>query len=253
MTDEIFNKKSGLDNRGTVHIGTSGWNYAHWRGPFYPKGLSTNEWLSFYAEKFSTVEINNSFYRLPEKATFEKWRDRTPDGFLFSVKANRYITHMKKLKDPYESLSKFLQNVEGLGNKLGPVLFQLPPSFAFNYERLKEFLEALPKQGRHTFEFRNHGWFNEKTLELLSRYGAAFCIYHLGGVLSPIAATADFVYVRLHGPGSAYRGEYDSKTLQRWALNITEWMEEGRDVFCYFDNDEQAYALKDAVKLERIV
>jgi uncharacterized protein YecE (DUF72 family) len=236
-----------------VHIGTSGWNYEHWKGNFYPMDLSQKIWLEFYTETFSTVELNNSFYRLPEKATFEKWRERTPEGFLFSVKANRYITHMKRLKDPDKSLSKFLKNIKGLGNKLGPVLFQLPPSFACNHDRLIEFLEALPEKGRYTFEFRNQGWFNEKTLGLLTRYRAAFCIYQLAGTLSPEAVTTDFVYIRLHGPGGAYRGEYNSKTLEGWAITIMDWIGQGKEIFCYFDNDEHGYAVKDAIKLKRMI
>lgn len=246
--------KSGMSSRKAIHIGTSGWNYDHWRGPFYPKDLPQGAWLDFYAQQFHTVEINNSFYRLPEKSTFESWRDTVPEDFLFAVKGSRYITHMKKLKDPQESLARFVDRVRGLGAKLGPVLFQLPPRWRVNVERLEAFLGALPGDLRWAFEFRDTSWFGEATSELLRQYGAAFCIYQFAGTLSPREVTADFVYIRLHGPQQeAYRGQYDETTLREWAGAMRTWAEAGREVFCYFDNDEKGYAAQDALRLQELL
>ncbi len=206
-----------MKNSKTIHIGTSGWNYQHWSGPFYPKDLSQKEWLKFYADRFHTVEINNSFYQLPEKSTFENWRDTVPKNFIFSVKASRYITHMKKLKEPKDALKKFMNNVEALGDKLGPILFQLPPRWKFNYERLESFLNMLPEGFQYTFEFRDSSWWNENVYAALEEHKASFCIFQLAGDLTPKKVTADFVYIRLHGPGEAYQGNYDAQTLSGWA------------------------------------
>ena len=169
-----------MDNLERIHIGTSGWNYKHWRGPFYPKDLSQKKWLEFYIKKFHTVEINNSFYQLPEKTTFENWRDTVTEGFIFSVKASRYITHMKKLKEPNEALDRFLNRIEALKDKLGPILFQLPPRWKCNCERLKSFLNMMPDEFRYTFEFRDDSWWNDDVYEALSNHkihGAALDVH----------------------------------------------------------------------------
>ena len=159
-----------------IHIGTSGWHYDHWSGPFYPEDLSKDEFLSYYSKVFHTVEINNSFYHLPSEETFTKWRDTVPDGFIFSVKASRYITHMKKLKDPQEPVTNFMKRVDVLEDKLGPILFQLPPRWKVNPERLINFLKALPAGFRYTFEFRDSSWFDQRVMDALTDQGAAFCI-----------------------------------------------------------------------------
>lgn len=233
-------------------IGTSGWNYGHWKGPFYPENLSTREWLDFYMEKFHTVEINNSFYQLPKKQTFEYWKERSPEDFIFSVKASRYITHMKKLKDPQEPLSNFLKNAEALGAKLGPLLFQLPPRWKFNAERLETFLGTVPDTIRCALEFRDSTWWNEETYRILREYRAAFCIFELAGQHSPKMVTADFVYIRLHGPAGAYQGQYTDETLSGWAADFKEWDRQGKEVFCYFDNDQYGYAAQDALRLQEM-
>jgi uncharacterized protein YecE (DUF72 family) len=232
-----------------IHIGTSGWHYGHWRGPFYPEELGAEGFLAYYAERFHTVEINNSFYQLPSESTLGKWRDAVPQGFVFAVKGSRFITHMKKLKDPASSLAPFLERVAVLGEKLGPILFQLPPRWRFNGTRLADFLAALPGAYRYTLELRDQSWINDDALNLLARHGAAFCIYELAGYLSPLEVTADFVYIRLHGPGGPYQGQYDHETLAGWAGAMAAWSREGREVFCYFDNDEAGYAAQDALRL----
>lgn len=230
-----------------IFIGTSGWSYQHWRGFFYPEDV--DNWLDFYAKHFHTVEINNTFYQRPEEQTLEQWRDTVPADFIFAVKAHRYITHMKKLKDPDEPVANFLQTADVLGDKLGPLLFQLPGNY-FNAERLENFLQVLPKGYRYAFEFRDPSWHNDRAYELLAQYNAAFCIYEFGGYISPKETTADFVYVRLHGPlEQPYRGEYGEQGLSAWADMISEWTREDRDVYCYFDNDDSAYATRDAMRL----
>ena len=234
-----------------IHIGTSGWQYGHWRGPFYPEGLSKNSFLAYYAERFQTVEINNSFYQLPKKETLTQWRDKVPEGFIFSFKASRYITHMKKLKDPEASLSRMLDVLPALDGKLGPVLFQLPPRWGFDPDRFYDFLEALPSEYRYAFELRDPSWLDSRVYDALTEVGAAFCIYEIGGRISPKEITADFVYIRLHGPtDEPYKGQYTTQTLSGWAGAISAWVRQGREVFCYFDNDEAGYAAQDALRLQ---
>ena len=236
-------------HRRLPRIGTSGWHYPHWRGAFYPEDLPEQGRLAYYAGIFDTVEINNSFYRLPSEETLRDWAERTPPGFVFACKASRYITHMKKLKDPDQSLASFLDRIAVLGDKLGPVLFQLPPRWRPNAARLEAFLEALPGDRRFTFEFRDPRWNEPEVLRLLERHGAAFCCFDLGGTRSPIQVTADFAYIRLHGPGAPYRGSYDDACLADWAERIATWQADGLDVYCYFDNDERAYAPANARSL----
>jgi uncharacterized protein YecE (DUF72 family) len=233
----------------TIHIGTSGWHYDHWIGPFYPERYAKTKFLGYYSERFNTVEINNSFYRLPLQRTFENWRDQVPDGFVFSVKASRFITHMKKLKDPEQSVEAFFQRVKELKNKLGPILFQLPPRWRFARERFEVFLEALPSDYKYAFEFRDLSWLNSEAFDLLSERGMALCVYDFGEVSAPKKVTADFVYVRLHGPGGPYEGKYSSQELHSWAIDIRRWNEGGKEVFCYFDNDQYGYAPENAAQL----
>ncbi len=230
------------ESHGRSWIGTSGWHYRHWSGRFYPPDLRPADFLQYYAGRFRTVEINSAFYRLPSEATVAAWAAETPADFLFACKASRFITHMKKLKDPEAGLPAFLERMEALGEKLGPVLFQLPPNWRPNPERLAAFLDALPKDRRFVFELRDARWHRPDILRLLERHGAAFCLFELGGERSPLAVTADFVYVRLHGPGGPYEGSYDETDLADWAERIAGWRAEGLDVYCYFDNDEKAYA-----------
>lgn len=237
-----------------VRIGTSGWHYQHWRGPFYPVDLRSSGMLEFYLNHFNTVEINNSFYHLPLDSTFHNWRRLAKPGFCFAVKGSRYLTHMKKLKDSQSGLQRFLARVELLEEKLGPILFQLPPNWACNAPRLAEFLGALPQGHRYSFELRDPSWHVPEIYELLSRHNAAFCIYELAGFRSPMPLTADFAYVRLHGPGEkAYQGRYDRRTLGRWRDRIRKWQSELKAVYVYFDNDQAGYAVQNALQLRKIV
>lgn len=238
---------------GQIYIGTSGWNYPHWRGPFYPEALTADQWLQYYSSQLQCVEINNSFYRLPETLTFRQWAGQTPQEFCFAVKASRFITHLKKLKACKGALKTFLAHSKGLGKKLGPVLFQLPPRWHANPQRLAEFLAWLPKDWRYTFEFRDPDWHNNEIYHLLSERNIAFCIYELGGFQSPMIVTADFIYVRLHGPKEAYCGSYRKQTLARWAARLKDWQRDNKDVYIFFDNDEAGYAADNALKLNELI
>jgi uncharacterized protein YecE (DUF72 family) len=233
-----------------IHIGTSGWSYDHWKGPFYPEQLPGSRMLDYYAQRLHSVEINSSFYRLPQQQTLQHWYDCTPDGFRFAVKASRYITHRKKLREPCDTVPGLLDRVSSLGDKLGPILFQLPPHWHFNGKRLGDFLDTLSNEFRYAFEFRDRSWINEHTCELLSQHAAAFCMYELDGFLSPQTVTTDFIYVRLHGPGAAYQGSYDEQTLAGWAEAFSSWAHDGRSIHCYFDNDQQGYAVQNALRLQ---
>lgn len=234
-----------------VLIGTSGWVYPHWRGPFYPAELDEAQWLGYYASHLPSVEVNRSFYRLPTRAQFTAWRAQTPEGFVFAVKASRFITHMKKLSEPEHTLPPLLEAVAGLGEKLGPLLFQLPPRWRPDPGRLAAFLAALPQGTRVAFELRDPRWHSDAVLDLLRRHNAAFCIYDLAGFASPRAITADFVYLRLHGPGAAYSGRYGHRALAGWA----QWLgaQTVTTAYVYFDNDEAGYAVQDALELQAML
>jgi len=242
-----------MGKKSNICIGTSGWHYKHWKGTFYPEGIKGTGQLDYYLQHFKTVEINNSFYRQPSDDTFEKWKDAVPKDFVFAIKGSRYITHMKKLKVQRENIEKFFNGTDRLGEKAGPILFQLPPNWKLNFERLEHFLTQLPEDYRYTFEFRNDTWYEEKVYDLLRKNGCAFCIYDLAGHTSPMEITADFVYVRLHGPGDKYQGSYDRQTLESWAKRCREWQGEGKDVFIYFDNDQEGYAAFNAKELLEMV
>ena len=240
------------DKNFSIRIGTSGWSYKHWRESFYPKDLPASGQFGYYAARYDTVELNSPFYRLPPKSTFELWKEKSPPGFLFSVKANRFITHMKKLSEPAESTSRFLENVSGLGEKCGPLLFQLPPKWNINTERFAAFLAALPRHFEYVFEFRNPTWYHPEITALLKKYGCAFCIYDLDGHLSPLEVTAPLVYVRLHGPEGKYAGSYSNEALELWATRCIEWSTSAH-VFVYFDNDIGTHAPYNAAALRELV
>lgn len=237
-----------------VAIGTSGWHYAHWRGSFYPNNLPAREWLSFYAQRFETVEINNSFYHLPTTDTLESWARDTPPGFRFAAKASRYLTHMKKLKDPEPAVATFLDRMEALGEKLGPILCQLPPHWGCDLRRLESFLAILPAERRFALELRDPSWQTPEVMELLTRYRVANCIFDLDGVQSPIALTTDFAYVRLHGPAEPYQGCYDNLALADWAERLRAWRTSlTSGVYVYFDNDQAGYAARNALELRALI
>ncbi len=237
-----------------VHIGTSGWHYKHWIGPFYPEKTAPSKMLRFYAERFDTVEINNSFYRLPAATAIQTWRHETPAHFCFAVKASRYITHNRKLNDPKETVEKFTRVIDRLDRRLGPILFQLPPGWKLNLERFEAFLSALPTRHRYVFEFRNPTWNVPEVYEALRRHNAVSCIYELAGFQSPLEVTADFAYVRLHGPGEKkYQGKYSSSELRTWANRIEQWKKRLMHIYVYFDNDQAGFAPKNALELKRMV
>jgi uncharacterized protein YecE (DUF72 family) len=249
---ELGTRRGQIMTVGT-YIGTSGWHYGHWKGPFYPPGLPDKAFLEYYADHFGTAEVNNSFYRLPEKETLVRWRNAVPEGFVFSIKASRYLTHMKKLKEPREPLERLLDRVSVLEDKLGPLLFQLPPRWRSNPQRLEGFLEILPENYRYAFEFRDPSWFDEKIYKLLTRHGASLCVYDFDGRTSPKEVTADFAYVRLHGPDGPYQGRYGARRLAGWAGAFSTWLKEGLAIYCYFDNDEVGYAVQDALSLQQMM
>lgn len=215
--------------------------------------MASEEFLPFYARHFGTVEINNTFYHLPALHTLREWEKETPHNFLFTCKGSRFITHMKKLKDPEHSIARFFETITVLRHKLGPILFQLPPRWRMNVLRLEEFLKALPKTFRYAFEFRDESWFAQPVYDLLTKYDSAFCLYHLAGRWSPEIITTDFVYIRLHGPGEAYQGKYRAPTLRLWANKCRKWAQSGKDVYCYFDNDQDGYASINALTLQKNV
>lgn len=238
---------------GTLLIGTSGWVYKHWTGIFYPKDMLGSEQLGFYAEHFPTVEINYSFYRLPEKSEFETWRKETPAGFHFAVKASRYITHMKKLKDPKEPLERLMTRAEGLEGKLGPILFQFPASWHKNTERLSDFLKALKAYPRHrwAFEFRHDSWLCEEIFHLLEEAKAALCIPIHPDMPCEVRLTAKWSYFRFHA--GRYGVGFSNKELKEWSKRIEDFLRGGANVYAYFNNDAQGHALRDAECLRQIL
>ena len=229
-----------------IQIGTSGWHYFHWQGGFYPDDLPKTKWLTWYATHFSCVELNNSFYSLPRKETIRQWVEQTPEDFIFAVKANRLITHLKKLRNCKDALERFMDTIACFENKLGPVLFQLPPNWHVNAERLEDFLEILPRGLGYAFEFRDTTWHGEKIYDLLSKYQIAFCLFNLAGYRSPETLTSNIVYIRLHGPANAYCGSYSIESLKEWAQKICNWNAENRFVYLFFDNDQAGYAAENA-------
>jgi uncharacterized protein YecE (DUF72 family) len=244
---------------GRIFVGTSGWNYKHWAdGVFYPEGLKSVEWLGHYYRFFDTVEINYSFYRLPKREMFDKWYSSTPDGFVFAVKANRFITHVKRLKEVETTLPRFLMNASGLKEKLGPILFQFPPSFREDRGRLEGLLEVLKSQDivpsiRATFEFRHASWFSEPVLELLRESNAAVCCADWADLEREPGITADFVYVRRHGSQRPYTGSYSKTELRKDAQRVRAWSEEGKDVYIYFNNDACGWAVENALALQEML
>lgn len=234
-------------------MGCSGWIYPHWRGRFYPEKLAVKRWFAFYAEHFDTVEINNSFYRLPKPETFDAWAAQAPPGFRYAVKANRFLTQAKKLKDCEEPMARMMPAFRHLGETLGPVLYQLPPRFKVNLERLEAFLELVPKDVVNVFEFREKSWHDDRVFALLERYGASFCAHDMPGSDTPDLAVGPVAYVRFHGGEGKYWGRYSEERLLRW----TDWMiaqvRAGREVWAYFNNDAEAHAIEDALTLKAML
>jgi uncharacterized protein YecE (DUF72 family) len=241
------------DRPGPVHIGCSGWVYKHWRGILYPEGLPQRLWFDRYAQDFDTVEINNSFYRLPPGDTFEKWRAQAPAGFCYAVKANRFLTQAKKLKDCEEPLERMMSAVRRLGDRLGPMLYQLPPSLRINLDRLRDFLAIVPKDVANVFEFREPSWYVPETYALLDRHGASLCVHDMAGSISERIATGPVAYVRFHGGEGKYWGRYSDDRLLGWTDWIVEQARGGRSVWCYFNNDIHGHAIHDAHTLKSMI
>lgn len=244
--------------KGQFRIGTSGWNYKHWSGIFYPDNLKQKDWLAHYCQIFDSVEINNTFYNLPRKEVFEKWQSTAPDSFLFIVKASRFITHMKKLKEPEDSVGKFLDHVAGLKTKLGPLLFQLPPFWKINLERLEGFLIYITQQKtvpnlRVAFELRNATWSDKKIYDIFRQFNVALCFADWPDLTITEPVTADLIYLRRHGPTELYASGYTENQLEHDANRIKTWLNQGLDVFAYFNNDFGGFALRDALMLRRMV
>jgi uncharacterized protein YecE (DUF72 family) len=249
-----------------MRIGCSGWNYTSWRGRFYPKDLPVSRWLGYYQDLFDTVEVNNTFYRLPDAATFAAWRRQTHDGFLMSVKASRYLTHLKRLVDPEEPVHRLFARVASLGARLGPVLYQLPPTLTLDVDRLASFLDALPRTLpararprtprrpiRHVIEFRHASWYVDEVFQVLAARGVAICLHDKPGSAFDDAAIGPFVYVRFHGPTGRYGGCYTDEALAAWARKLAAARRRGRDVFAYFNNDVDGFAVRNAQTLRRFI
>jgi uncharacterized protein YecE (DUF72 family) len=227
-------------------IGTSGWHYNHWKGKFYPKDLSSKHWLKYYAQHFNTVEINASFYRLPQESTFTHWHEEVPPSFCYSLKASRLITHVKRLKDSGDPLQTFTERASHLDSNLGPILYQLPQNFYRDDDRLAKFLKMLDTNLRHVFEFRHDSWMNEDIFNLLKKHNTGFCIFDMPGFSSPEEVTADFAYVRFHGKDKIYSGCYSEPELDEWAYKIQQLSQGLKTVFIYFNNDAAGYAIDNA-------
>jgi uncharacterized protein YecE (DUF72 family) len=237
-----------------VRVGCSGWNYPHWREVVYPKGLPQKRWLEHYATLFDTVEVNNTFYRLPRRSAVEGWAERSPPGFLFAVKASRYLTHVKRLTEVRGGVELFYERIEPLveTRKLGPVLWQLPPTFRRDDERLAAALAKLP-EGRHAFEFRHESWFTEAVYELLRRHGAALAIGDMPRrPFQTHELTADWTLVRFHYGSRGRNGNYSKREIEEWAERLRRWRRKV-EVYAYFNNDWNGYAVRNALALKRLL
>jgi uncharacterized protein YecE (DUF72 family) len=235
----------------TVWIGTSGWQYRDWRGPFYPGGLSQRAWYESYGERFATVESNNAFYHLPERRIFESWAERSPADFVMAVKVSRYLTHILRLRDPDEPVERFVTRVRGLGPKLGPVLIQLPPQFRRDRDRLARTLDRFPAEFRVAVEFRHESWFVDEIRDLLTDHGAALCLADRRGVLTPPWRTTNWTYLRFHEGRAHPRPSYGDAALAGWADRLAAQWAPDEDAWVYFNNDPHAAAPHDAARFAR--
>lgn len=237
----------------TIRVGCSGWQYPHWRGAFYPAGLPQRAWLAHYASRFDTVEVNSTFYRLPPAEVVRGWGTSVPGGFVFAIKASRYLTHRKRLVDPEPALAVLVDRVSLLGSHLGPILYQLPPRWQRNVGRLRAFLDVLPRHLRHAVEFRDPSWYADDVFRLLEVHDVALVVHDLADAASPRLAVASFVYVRLHGASGRYAGAYSPRALRSWAEWLVEQRRAGRTAWVYFNNDVAAQAPRDASRLKRLL
>jgi uncharacterized protein YecE (DUF72 family) len=237
-----------------VYIGTSGWHYASWRGRFFPSELMLKHRLQYYATQFDTTELNGVFYRTPTLEAVRAWREQTPDDFVFAWKASKFITHWKRLSGKSRNSVALMETcLRALGERAGPVLFQLPPRFTANRDRLASFIKLLKKRRPYVFEFRHKSWYEASILDLLRDHDMALCLSDHHDAPAPWIVTARHVYVRGHGPGGRYRGHYPGKTLQAWTRDIRKWKRQRRDVYVYFDNDQKSAAPADAARLKDLL
>lgn len=227
-------------------IGTSGWHYAHWRRGFYPPGLAASQWLDFYARRFATVELNNAFYRLPEATTFAGWRRALPEGFVVAVKVSRYLTHVRRLREPAEPVERLMSRAGELGPALGPLLLQLPPNLRIDLPALDETLRRFPGDARVAVECRHQSWFVPELREVLARHGAALCLTATGRAHSPLWRTTDWGYVRFHRGTARPEGCFGPTALATWAGRLADLWPADADVFAYFNNDGAGCAPRDA-------
>jgi uncharacterized protein YecE (DUF72 family) len=236
----------------TIRIGTSGWQYRDWRGPFYPPGLPQARWLEWYSRTFATVESNNAFYRLPERRVFEAWRARTPPDFLWTVKASRYLTHIKRLGEPEEAVDRLVERASGLGPKLGPILLQLPPRFRADAERLDRTLARFPAAWQVAVEVRDPSWEHPEIRAVLEAHAAALCLADRRGPLRPLWRTTDWTYLRFHEGTATPRPCYGPRALETWARRLLDGWGRDADVWVYFNNDPRACAPANALTFARI-
>ncbi len=232
------------------YIGTSGWQYASWRGKFYPREVPKAKWLNYYANRFNTVEINSTFYRLPSDAAVSRWYQGTPADFTISLKASRYITHIKRLRGIEEPLAEFLKRASILKEKLGAILFQLPPNLQRDDERLAGFLSVLPGKYKYVVEFRHRSWFDAEVWNILHKYGVAFCVLDMPGLSAPVLATASFTYVRFHGSVLLYGSRYTRASLSEWAKRIKQ-LDAVSAAYIYFNNDFNGFAIENARMMQQ--
>jgi uncharacterized protein YecE (DUF72 family) len=239
----------------SVHVGTSGWSYDHWEGVLYPPALPARERLGVYTRRFRTVEVNSSFYHWPRDATLTGWRRSLPAGFVMTVKAPRALTHGARLYGPERWLERVARGLSLLGERAGVLLVQLPPTFAYDYDRLGYFLHALPHRLRAAVEFRHPSWHREEVFRLLEARAVAYCVMSGARLPCELRATAPFVYVRLHGPDRQHMcaGSYSDGDLRWWAERVREWQGLGKEVFIYFNNDGAGNAVRNAVALKRML
>ncbi len=236
-----------------IFIGTSGWNYQHWRRVFYPEKLSPSRWLEYYINFFNCVELNVTFYRLIRKTTFQDWYHKTPENFHFVVKGSRFITHIKRLKEIKQPLGLFINNALGLREKLALVLWQLPPSLKKDISLLESFIKLLKRTKlKHCFEFRNTTWFDKETYQLLKEFNVCLCIAHSPRFPCRKIITADFLYLRFHGGERLYTSNYTDRELRRWA-NFVHRFKKKKDIFAFFNNDAQGFAIKNALRFRELL
>ena len=231
------------------HVGTSGWYYDHWRHRFYPEKLAKAKWLDFYATHFNTIELNNSFYRLPSEAAFAAWRDSSPPNFAFAVKASRFITHIKRLKNTQEAVETFVSRARILGEKLGPLLYQLPPNMHRDDDRLESFLSTLPRGMKHVVEFRHQSWLEDRVFGILHKYNTGLCVFDMPSFSCPLVATDDFAYIRFHGSTGLYSSCYSDEELTVWAKRLANLATNLKAMYIYFNNDAEAFAVRNAITL----